>query len=81
MLLSHVRAGASDDGPPPFVPFGQKVKRADEDLKKSFVQKENAVADEGFLSQRQDAIAAAAQSNASTSIFKGSGKKVRFVFI
>lgn len=77
MLLSHVRTGTNDDGPPPFVPFGQKIKRVDNDLKKSFEQKENAVADEGFLSQRQDAIAAAAQTNAAISVVKGSGKKVQ----
>ena len=67
-----------DNGPPPWVPFGHRV-RADhivetKALKEPEVEKEEK--DEEFLTQRQDAIAAAAHSGPKK-IFRGSGKQVK----
>ena len=78
LLLGHVRA-QDRDGPPPWVPFGRKIQPLniiDGKDKKTLEEKENVVKDEEFLSQRQDAIAAAADASGVTKVIKGSGRQV-----
>lgn len=67
------------DGPPPWVPFGRRIepmKIVEGKDKKTLEEKEKGVQDEGFLSQRQDAIAAAADNSGVTKVIKGSGRQV-----
>jgi hypothetical protein len=79
MLLSHVRA-TDKDGPPPWVPFGQKISHLHINSKdeKSLQEEEKVVKDEEFLSQRKDAIAAVAGASGVHKVIKGSGRQVLF---
>lgn len=78
MLLGHVRS-QDQDGPPPWVPFGRRIQPlniVDGQDKKTLEENEKVVKDEEFLSQRQDAIAAAADTSGVTKVIKGSGRQV-----
>ncbi|XP_046447616.1 tudor domain-containing protein 3-like isoform X2 [Daphnia pulex] len=78
LLLGHVRS-QDQDGPPPWVPFGRRIQPlniVDGQDKKTLEEKEKVVKDEEFLSQRQDAIAAAADASGVTKVIKGSGRQL-----
>lgn len=71
--------GQEDGGPPPWVPFGQKIQPLAESLEKSLEEKNKAVKDEEFLNQRQEAIAAAVDvSSGVNKVIKGSGRYVNW---
>lgn len=84
--MGHVRS-QNQDGPPPWVPFGQKIQplKAGETtkslLQEKEKEKEQIVKDEEFLSQRQDAIAAAASASGVTKVIRGSGRHVNYHYI
>jgi tudor domain-containing protein 3 len=83
LLLGHVRS-QDQDGPPPWVPFGRRIQPlniVDGQDKKTLEEKEKVVKDEEFLSQRQDAIAAAADASGVTKVIKGSGRQVITFFL
>lgn len=78
LLLGHVRS-QDQDGPPPWVPFGRRIQPLnilDGQDKKTLEEKEKVVKDEEFLSQRQDAIAAAADASGVIKVIKGSGRQL-----
>lgn len=78
-LASHKRVRSSDEGgPPPWIPFGKKIIRLNEQDKhfKALSEKESAGKDNSeFEAQRQDAIAEAARQG-SKKVFGGGTKQL-----
>lgn len=81
-LIGYVRAANVESGPPPWVPFGQKIHSSHIEALAAQKEREEEKEekDEEFRNLRQDAIAALVDAALPKKNFKGSGKQVVSLF-